>query len=49
MDASQIVWEHWQEQVKGLFPTLHGHQQKLLALIVAGMVVSGCALREPGG
>ncbi len=46
MDASQVVWEKWHEQVKGLFPTLHGHQQKLLALIVAGMVVSGCAVLQ---
>jgi Transposase DDE domain len=46
MDASQILWEKWQEQVKGLFPTLHGHQQKLLALMVAGMVVSGCAVLQ---
>jgi Transposase DDE domain len=46
MDASQGVWEKWHEQVKGLFPTLHGHQQKLLALMVAGMVVSGCAVLQ---
>jgi hypothetical protein len=46
MDASQVLWEKWQEQVKGLFPTLHGHQQKGLALIVAGMVVSGCAVLQ---
>ena len=46
MDASQVLWEKWQEQVKGLFPKLHGHQQKLLALIVAGMVDSGCAVLQ---
>src|SRR2546421_11511887 len=46
MDASQVLWEKWHEQVKGLFPTLHGHQQKVLALIVAGMVVSGCAVLQ---
>src|SRR5947209_9170085 len=46
MDASQVLWEKWQEQVKGLFPKLHGHQQKLLALMVAGIVVSGCAVLQ---
>lgn len=46
MDASQLLWEKWHEQVKGLFPNLHGHQQKLLALIVAGMVVSGCGVLQ---
>jgi hypothetical protein len=46
MDASQVVWERWQEQVKGLFPQLHRHQQKLLALLVADMVVSGCAVLQ---
>src|SRR5947209_11355790 len=46
MDASQVVWEKWQEQVKGLFPTFHGHQQKGLALIVAGRVISGCAVLQ---
>src|SRR5256885_12195092 len=46
MDASQVLWEKWQEQVKGLWPQLHGHQQKLLALVVAGMVVSGCAVLQ---
>ncbi len=46
MDASQVLWEKWQEQVKGLFPKRHGHQQKLLALMVAGMVVSGCGVLQ---
>ena len=46
MDASQVLWEKWHEQVKGLFPTLHGHQQKLLAFMVAGMVVSGGAVLQ---
>jgi hypothetical protein len=46
MDASQVLWEKWQEQVKGLFPKLHGHQQKQLALMVAGMVVSGCGVLQ---
>src|SRR5579859_2712949 len=46
MDASQVLWEKWQEQVKGLFPMLHGHQQKLLALMVAGIVVSGSAVLQ---
>ncbi len=46
MDASQVVWEKWHEQVKGLFSGLHGHQQKMLAWLVAGMVVSGCAVLQ---
>ena len=46
MDASQVFWEKWQEQVKGLFPKRHGHQQKQLALMVAGIVVSGCAVLQ---
>ena len=46
MEASQVLWEKWQEQVKGLFPMLHGHQQKLLALMVAGIVVSGSAVLQ---
>ena len=46
MDASQVLWEKWQEQVKGLWPQLHGHQQKGLALLVAGMVISGCAVLQ---
>ena len=46
MDASQVLWETWQEQVKGLWPQLHGHQQKGLALLVAGMVISGCAVLQ---
>jgi Transposase DDE domain len=46
MHASEVLWEKWQEQVKGLFPKLHGHQQKQLALTVAGMVISGCGVLQ---
>ena len=46
MDASQLVWEKWHQQVKELFPMLHGHQQKLFALLVLGMVGSGCAVLQ---
>ena len=28
MDASVILWEQWQQQVKQLFDGLHGHQKK---------------------
>jgi hypothetical protein len=33
-------------RVKGLFPDLHGHQQKTLAVFVIGMVLSGCAVLQ---
>ena len=40
MEASNIVWEKWQEQVTDLLPTIHGHQKKTLALSVLGIVLS---------
>src|SRR5215469_8609979 len=46
MDASVLFWEAWREQVKQLFPDLHGHQQKTLAWMVLGMVLSGSAVLQ---
>ncbi len=46
MQASVTVWEKWQEQVKQLLPGLHGHQQKGLALLVIGIVLSGTAVLQ---
>ncbi len=44
MDAPVQLWEAWRAQVKQLFPTLHGHQQKTLAWMVWGIVLSGSAV-----
>ncbi len=44
MDAPTTLWSRWHEQVKGLFPELHSHQQKTFAVFVLGMVRSGCAV-----
>ncbi len=38
MDASALLWERWRAQVKELFPRIHGHQKKTLALFVMGIV-----------
>ena len=46
MDAPTVVWEAWREQVKHLFPSLHGHQQKALAWMVLGVVLSGNAVLQ---
>jgi len=46
MDASVTLWEQWQEQVKQLWPDIHGHQKKTLALVVIGMVLSGTAVLQ---
>ena len=44
MDAPSTLWSRWHEQVKGLFPRLHSHQQKTFAIFVFGIVLSGCAV-----
>ncbi len=44
MEASTILWEKWQEQVKDLLPSIHGHQKKTLALSVLGIVLSKSAV-----
>jgi hypothetical protein len=46
MDAPTVLWEAWHAQVKQLFPCLHGHQQKALAWMVLGMVLSGSAILQ---
>jgi hypothetical protein len=46
MDASALLWEAWREQVKQLLPSLHGHQQKTLAWMVLGVVLSGSAVLQ---
>lgn len=46
MDASIVVWEPWQRQVKQLFEGLHGHQKKALALVVIGMIEAGSAVLQ---
>ncbi len=43
MDASVVLWENWQEQVKQLLEGIHGHQKKGLALMVLSIVLSGSA------
>jgi hypothetical protein len=46
MDASVVLWENWQEQVKQLLEGIHGHQKKSLALMVLGIVLSGSAVLQ---
>ncbi len=46
MDAPVLLWEAWRTQVKQLFPDLHGHQQKTLAWMVLGVVLSGSAVLQ---
>jgi hypothetical protein len=46
MDAAALLWEAWRAQVKQLFPSLHGHQQKTLAWMVLGVVLSGSAVLQ---
>jgi hypothetical protein len=46
MDASTLLWERWRSQVKELFPKIHGHQKKTLALFVIGIVLAGSAVLQ---
>ena len=46
MDASRVLWENWQEQVKQLLEGVHGHQKKGLAFIVLGIVLSGSVVLQ---
>ena len=46
MEASNILWEKWQEQVKELLPDGHGHQKKSLALSVIGIVLAKSAVLQ---
>jgi Transposase DDE domain len=46
MNASALLWENWQEQVKQLLEGIHGHQKKSLALMVLAIVLSGSAVLQ---
>jgi len=46
MNASITLWEKWQEQVKDLWPGVHGHQKKTLALCVLGIILSQSAVLQ---
>ena len=46
MEASSILWEKWQAQVKELLPDVHGHQKKSLALSVLGIVLAKSAVLQ---
>src|SRR5436305_9865555 len=46
MDASIVLWEQWQQQVKQFFERMHGHQKKTLALMVIGMLLAGSAVLQ---
>ena len=46
MEAPTLLLKQWTEQVKELFPNLHGHQQKSLAFAVLGMVLAGHAVLQ---
>ena len=39
-------WDRWKAQVKEVFPKIHRHQKKTLALFVMGMVLSGSAVLQ---
>lgn len=46
MNTPMILWKHWTHQVGELFPSMHGHQQKTLALLVQGIVMSGSVVLQ---
>lgn len=46
MEAPTLLLKQWTEQVKELFPKLHGHQQKGLAFAVLGMLLAGNAVMQ---
>jgi len=46
MDASDLLLEQWERQVKELFPRLHHYQQQTLAFIVQGIIQSGNAVMQ---
>lgn len=46
MQACDLLWEQWRQQVKELFPSLHRYQQDTLALVVQGLVQSGNAVMQ---
>src|SRR6266446_2984524 len=46
MNASITLWEKWHEQVKDLWPGVHAHQKKTLALCVLGIILSQIAVLQ---
>ncbi len=46
MEAPTLVLKQWTHHVKELFPKLHGHQQKSLALAVFAMILAGHAVLQ---
>ncbi len=46
MEASLLLWKHWQGHVKEIFEHMHGHQQRTLALVVLGIVLSGTVVLQ---
>ena len=41
MEAPLVLLELWTQQVKEIFPQLHGHQQKGLAFAILGLALTG--------
>ena len=46
MNASDLLLEQWEQQVKQLFPKLHRNQQDALAFIVQSIIQSGNAVMQ---
>ena len=46
MEAPTLLLRQWTQQVKELFPKLHGHQQKTLAFAVLSMILAGNAVLQ---
>lgn len=46
MDASDVLFDQWSQQVKEVFPELHSYQQETLAVCVQGVVQSGSAVMQ---
>jgi hypothetical protein len=46
MEASVLLLKQWTNQVKELFPKLHGHQQKTLAFMGLSMILAGNAVLQ---
>ncbi len=46
MDAPSVLWMNWHEQLKELLTGMHGHQKKMLAFFVLGIVLSGSAVMQ---
>jgi hypothetical protein len=46
MNASDLLLEQWNQQVKEMFPNLHSKQQETLAFIVQAIIQSGNAVMQ---